>query len=1178
LNTAPTVSKKSRLIPVLLAAVLTLVIADPSFGQSLVLPEGFGLVDVTPNNLSGETNQNSEPSLGVGTGDSYGKMIVHTFGPGPSSSSPANYYYTVAEFGVPIWTQPGQVLDQDTTLDWSTGGICYMASLYEGSLKVRESLDPATQSFSTIVASTYTAPPNAGYPDQPWVRVVNVNGTDHIFVGFNDLSRSGFYGGMGDTASIRYSLDGGTTWNNTVIEKAIPGAAWDSPAVRLAASADGKTVYALFKRANSWTGDDFGSDFVGDVVLVRDDNSGGAGYGALGGGNGTLLAHNVEMGYSGGTSLGAQRLGADCDVAINPAQPGVVYVAYTEVLNGVPVIRVQSSADSGASFSLVYSITNAAIPALAVTTDGKLGLLYTMTSLKHQSFRNFGKNLEVHFLKAIGGKFTPGNFNDRILAMWPNNNPIRSSNPYIGDFFSLKAVGYSFFGAFCASGDPQPGNFPSGVFYQRNVKVSGSLKKNFSLSSSGTLADLSGNAVAPSIDPFVFYDTAALINLPLVNLRLPFFYDPVDPNSGTTHLGWAVLPANQPQFQLQSSPTFGPAANWTLAPSNMITQANGAFGAVISGTQPQQFYRLNQNLTGAQFNTFASVDQNGALSTTGVVTTAAGGTRTFTATPNLNYAVGNWYLDGVPVPSNGSSLTVSNIADEHTVVASFVASNDLAVTISEFPDEDGPTVTSGTNFYVINVANQGLNLLTGIVITNLLDPKVEFLSVTTSQGSVANTLTGNLGSLSPGASATITINFATPTAGSVTDIVNVACSQFEPDLANNTATDITTVYDPAIITNQPSSQAVLPGGTAFFSVGVSGTRPFTYQWFLNGAPIDNATNPVLTLLNVTTAQAGDYSVSVYQTPGAEDIMEADSDPAALTVISLPAVTTLAASAVTTSSAQLNGSVNPNGGSTIAYFEYGLTAGYGSSTTSVGMGSGTAAQLAAATLGLASATTYHYRIDAYNVAGTNYGADTIFATAWPPVPPKLLSPGAVKFDGAQTLTNLTPTFTWTAANQAASSDLIISQYPYGSGNIVATLGVGKNSSLALPGGILQPGTRYAWYMVSFNSIGDESAASAPFYFKTPSAPAVTTLAATDVGFASATMNGSVNPNGVSTTAYFQYGITTGYGLTTASTAVGSGITAQTFSAPTGNIQAGTSYHFRIVATNSLGTSYGLDMSF
>ena len=54
---------------------------------------------------------------------------------------------------------------------------------------------------------------------------------------------------------------------------------------------------------------------------------------------------------------------------------------------------------------------------------------------------------------------------------------------------------------------------------------------------------------------------------------------------------------------------------------------------------------------------------------------------------------------------------------------------------------------------------------------------------------------------------------------------------------------------------------------------------------------------------------------------------------------VPTVATGAASSITTTSAQLNGSVNPNGSATTYYFEYGLTTAYGAATPVQNAGSG-----------------------------------------------------------------------------------------------------------------------------------------------------------------------------------------------------------------------------------------------
>jgi hypothetical protein len=94
----------------------------------------------------------------------------------------------------------------------------------------------------------------------------------------------------------------------------------------------------------------------------------------------------------------------------------------------------------------------------------------------------------------------------------------------------------------------------------------------------------------------------------------------------------------------------------------------------------------------------------------------------------------------------------------------------------------------------------------------------------------------------------------------------------------------------------------------------------------------------------------------------------------------------------------------------------------------------------------------------------------------------------------------------------------------------------------------------------------------FFFGGP-----TTNPATNVASFSATLNGSLQLDGVTTSVYFQYGPTTNYGLTTAPQNH-SGNTYQNINANVSNLTANAVYHFRIVAHNIRGTSYGNDMTF
>src|SRR5262249_13958530 len=150
-------------------------------------------------------------------------------------------------------------------------------------------------------------------------------------------------------------------------------------------------------------------------------------------------------------------------------------------------------------------------------------------------------------------------------------------------------------------------SFPNGVYYQRNVNVGGlisEIKNNFWLKSNGTLVDASGTPVTPSLDPFVFYDYPPAARI-MVELIPHLFYDQGDPFLVEIHASWPVLPASEPQFQLYTSTTLGPGANWMPA-TNAVVQTNGQYLANIVGTQGQQFFRLQQNVAGAQFMMFAA--------------------------------------------------------------------------------------------------------------------------------------------------------------------------------------------------------------------------------------------------------------------------------------------------------------------------------------------------------------------------------------------------------------------------------------------------------------------------------------------------------------------------------------------------------------------------------------------
>ena len=141
---------------------------------------------------------------------------------------------------------------------------------------------------------------------------------------------------------------------------------------------------------------------------------------------------------------------------------------------------------------------------------------------------------------------------------------------------------------------------------------------------------------------------------------------------------------------------------------------------------------------------------------------------------------------------------------------------------------------------------------------------------------------------------------------------------------------------------------------------------------------------------------------------------------------------------------------------------------------------------------------------------------------------------------------------------------------------------KCSSLSVYGDytIVPKSTNHAFSPTSrtFLNAGGDTGASFSVSLAQP--PAATTAAATNVTTTTATLNGSINPNGLATDAWFEWGTsdTLATSTSTVSQAIGSGTSAVPVSANLTNLLAGTTYFFRAVGMNSSGTARGSILSF
>jgi phosphodiesterase/alkaline phosphatase D-like protein len=307
-----------------------------------------------------------------------------------------------------------------------------------------------------------------------------------------------------------------------------------------------------------------------------------------------------------------------------------------------------------------------------------------------------------------------------------------------------------------------------------------------------------------------------------------------------------------------------------------------------------------------------------------------------------------------------------------------------------------------------------------------------------------------------------------------------------------------------------------------------------------------------------------------------------SDETFKTLPNAPTVVTKAASSITQTTATLNATVNPNGGEVSSCkFEYGTSEAYGATVpctpSSPGSGNGAVA-VSASVVGLSANTTYHFRIVATNAGGASTGADETFKTL--PNPPTVVTKAATSV--AQTTATLNATVNPNGGEVTECKLEYGTTTEYKSGPVSCASLPGNGSSavaVAAAIGSLTANTTYH-FRISATNAGGTSKGSDETFKTLPNAPTVVTKAASSITQTTATLNATVNPNGGEVSSCkFEYGTSEAYGATVPCTpsSPGSGNGAVAVSASVVGLSANTTYHFRIVATNSGGTDNGADQT-
>jgi hypothetical protein len=465
------------------------------------------VVNIIPESLSGESNQDSEPSLAVNPANPL-QMAASAFTPALSGNAPI----FVSVDGGNTWLLNAIVPSDRMTADITVSFAGKSTTLYAGTIP--QPIIDNTPGLNILRTDNFLGPTKmkilvdrrGSGVDQPYIAATTIDtgqtSKDLVAVGANDFNDPNGQTAVFDVSNNAGAANPGFKTIRVDKRRPPPGGA-DAPSIRPAIQSDG-TIYGAFLALVGGTNL---ANLRRDVVVVRDDNfgTGQNPFTALRdpGDNtpGRRVAQSrlvpfLPMGSFDPPPIGQERIGSHIAIAVDPraGQSSVVYLAWADRVGTTDyTIHLRSSLDRGVTWSTndLLSIANAVNPALAINSDGIVGFLYQqLTGPFTPGVVTAANRWVTHFRRSSDGV----NWNDLVLATTPASEPPGQGLPYLGDYLHLLAIEKDFYGIFSANNTPDMANFPNGVTFQRNHDFD--QKK---------LIDIDGvTPVDISIDPFFF--------------------------------------------------------------------------------------------------------------------------------------------------------------------------------------------------------------------------------------------------------------------------------------------------------------------------------------------------------------------------------------------------------------------------------------------------------------------------------------------------------------------------------------------------------------------------------------------------------------------------------------------------------------------------------------------------
>jgi hypothetical protein len=358
-------------------------------------------------------------------------------------------------------------------------------------------------------------------------------------------------------------------------------------------------------------------------------------------------------------------------------------------------------------------------------------------------------------------------------------------------------------------------------------------------------------------------------------------------------------------------------------------------------------------------------------------------------------------------------------------------------------------------------------------------------------------------------------------------------------------------------------------------LGEAGSYIAEYE--ASGPPLEQFGGGLLeTSLGVAAYEAADTAYAVSRSG---DLVYVFGPPVVLADV----VTATPPTSLTSTTAVLSGTVDPDDTSvTSCRVEYGTSTSYGNTSAcsqTPPLTGSVAIPVSGDLSGLQPNMTYHYRLVAVNANGTSYGEDQTFQTS--PAVPSIDSESvsALKQTSASVDARINPNNQDTiyrielGATTVYGMVLPVPGADIGSG--YGDVNVGQQFSG------LSPGTTYHFRVVATNASSPSGGTAGPdqtFTTPPPQPPIVSTGQAGGVAQNTATLVATIDTQGFQTVYEFDLGTDTSYGTRIFGSAGPEEPGVETFTSALQGLTPGTTYHYRIVATNAFGTSYGVDQTF